>query len=155
MAVQAPAVVQHTCRLEEAETLHGQDRPDPEFPLNGSKISRSGLDILRSIVLFGHDNSGTGFTRKSDLQKTGNGKSRPVCRHTLAILHLLLFFLPWSVTHTFFHDYSFIGLGILLILHDITGRGNDLQSPKFSLLPLQNIQFVNFGGDGPTNLDPR
>ena len=107
--------------------------------------------------MFGHEISATAFTRSPDLslQRTRQAteRSRLLFRHNLAIWPLLC--PPIWITHSFFINFNVIGFGILLLSHDITGWGDDLHAPKFSLLPLQERIAVNFGGDGPKMVDSR
>jgi hypothetical protein len=151
--VSAAPKFQHTSSLREAETLHLPSQPHPEFPTDGpKKVSRPGLEISQAepVSLF----CSVMKNRKRGLQgipisQRNTTENSAVCFATI-LPSCPFFVLPFGLRIPFLMIFDAIGLEILLLLHDITGRGDDLQYPSFSLLPLQNtVIVVNFGGDGP------
>jgi hypothetical protein len=48
--------------------------------------------------------------------------------------------------------FNVIGLVILLLLHDITGRGDDLHYPSFSLLPFAKHYCCQLRGRWPQGM---
>lgn len=125
----------HSCRLEEAETLHEVHR-DPEFHTEGLKIPRPGLEARSLFCSVMKNRKRTTVLGIPISQRNATEKSA-VCLATRSP-SCISFVLPFGLRIPFLMTFDVIGLEILLLLHDITGRDDDLHCPSVSLLPLQN-----------------